>query len=783
MILCACGSFTDASAQIPQGAFFWLRADSGVTINTTLVANWADWTGSGKSAYQTNPVKQPQYIPSGINNLPLVHFDGVQNYMDCPSIFPISQDYSVTIVARFGDFVRANHLFSGNSRQLSTANTPYVTLRNDTAHAQLKSGTALSAKTPVIITVTYRESTKQGAIYINGEFSDSAVIGSNLDKNMYLGAYQGISGFLGDIAEVVLYRSVLSQKDRRQLESYLFKKYAITPPPAPDSIYTATPRHLQLYQRDYDDSATVTISGNYPVDGYDSIYLLFSKNNVLLSRKALPLHYNDGSAPFSFAPRIHAELSEYSFTLGVTSAVEDRRIAYRDSIVCGDVFLIDGQANAINNNLKYTNEFYRTFGKVFSQDAADTAWAISSTAVDLGGGTEVGSWGLRLQENMKNSYHIPTCIINGAVGGATIDQYLRDELNPTNLATVYGAMLYRAQKSHLIAAPKVLFFYEGEADGISNYASDFHTLYKDWKQDYPSVQKIYLMQVRPSECSPVFTADLRDVQRRLPETYPDIEAVSTMGIPGYDGCLFDSAGYTQIGDQLFRLLTRDFYGSKDISQISSPNIWQAYYTTSKLDEIGLSFLPGETQFVLPADTTIGGIAESLKDYFYLNDTAGVVQSITTVKSRIFLKLKQPSDARLISYLPDKFYSMTSIIYEGPWLENSRGIGAFSFYHVPIVDSSKAAVGNSVVVNDHSLYAFPNPASGKFTIHYTLPRQENIRIAIVDILGRTVASVVKTEIPKGENLETFDGLQLAGGVYVCSVITPEKTESATIVISR
>jgi len=786
LAIIVCGfPLVKAGAQIPQGATFWLRADSGVTANTGDVTDWADQTGSGKSAYQVIPVSEPVYLLGAINKLPVVHFDGRYNFMNCAPIFPVLQDYSFTIVARFGDFTRRNDVFSGNTRQLFTANSPYFTVRNDTSNGQFSSFIGLQANTPLIITVTYRESTGQGAIYINGEFSDSAFIGQNKDNHIYLGAYQGISSFLGDIAEVVLYPKVLSARDRRQLESYLFKKYAIIPPPAPDSIYSATPRHLELYPRNSDDSATATISGNYFVDGYDSIYMIFSKDTTILSRTAQPLIYQDGKAPFSFSPRIHAELSEYSFYLGVKSATEDRRIAYRDSVVCGDVFLIDGQSNAVNNTLKYTNQFYRTFGLIFTQDTKDTLWAISSAAVNIDGGTQVGSWGLRIQEDMKNMYHIPTCIINGAIGTATIDQFLRDDLNPTNLNTVYGGMLFRAEKSRLQKIPKVLFWYEGEADGISNYGSDFKTLYSEWKQDYPNLQKIYVMQIRPSECSAVFTADLRDLQRRLPETYPDIEAVSTMGIPGYDGCLFDSAGYTQLGDQLFRLLARDFYGSTDNQQISSPNIWQAYYTTSAHDEIGLTFMPQETRFTLPADTTVGGFTESLKDYFYLNDTDEVVQSIRTIKNRIFITLKQPSSARLINYLPDKDYNNTLTNYTGPWLENTRAVGALSFYHVPIVDSALQGVTNSRNENDEVLAAFPNPTGGKFTVRYRIPQQMNVMISITDILGRTVASIVRSEMSEGEHNETLDAtsLQLANGMYICKLQAGEIEETILLSVQR
>jgi hypothetical protein len=577
---------------------------------------------------------------------------------------------------------------------------------------------------------------------------------------------------------------MLSKSDREQLESYLFNKYAILPNPAPDSIYIVIPKHLQFYPRGDDDSATVAISGNYYDAGYDSIYLKFFMNGTLVSRISEPLVYESGKAAFAFAPRIHAELSEYSFLLGVKSTTVDKQIAFRDSIVCGDALLIDGQSNAINNNLGYTNEFYRTFGLNQSHNTTDTAWAISSTDVGFGGGAEVGSWGLRLQELIMNTYQIPTCIINGGVGATTIAQHLRDPLNSTNLLTIYGGMLFRAIKANVAAKAKVLFWYQGESDVITNYSSNFHALYNSWKEDYPNVQKIYVMQVRPG-CTAGFGADVRDLLRTLQDSFPNIESVSTMGLPGHDGCHFVPIGYSGLGDQLFRLLTRDFYGSTDRDQVSSPNIHQAYYANSAHTRIGLTFLPEETQFVLPADTMIGSFTDSINNYFYLNDTGSVVKSLSTSRNRIFLDLKNPSSARLITYLPDKYYNDTAAIYEGPWITNTRSIGAFSFYHVPIVDSAQAGVSIASDANEVTLEVYPNPSNGKFTLSYMLSKNQGVTITITDLLGRTIASIVKGKLSAGAHEESFDmnALKIANGIYVCKLEAGNVMKTISISVQR
>jgi hypothetical protein len=779
---------TNAKAQIPGGAIFWLRADTNVTHDNGTVSDWSDAGVSTHSAYQTIPISQPKYLADTINQLPAIHFDGRYNFMNCAPIFPDSEDYTVSMVATVYNFARTNYFLSGNQHTIYTQNSAYPTVRNDTFPAPyLTSSIPLISGKPAIITVSYRQSNQFASIFIDGEFADSGFIGTNSDKNIYLGGFQAAPSFFGDFAEIILYPKVLTYIGRRQLESYFFKKYAIPPPFAPDSIYSAIPKHLGFYAREADDSATTAISGNYYDIGYDSIYLLVYKNDTLLSRSSQPLIYHDGKAPFAFAPRIHAELSEYTFSLSVKSDTEDRHIAMRDSVVCGDAFLIDGQSNSINNNLGYTNEFYRTFGLNQSNKTSDTSWEISDVTVGFGGGAEAGSWGVRLQELMKDTYKIPTCIINGGVGGTSIKQHLRDPLNPTNLLTIYGSMLYRVQKSNVASKAKALFWYQGESDVITNYANNFQTLYDSWKEDYPSVKKIYVMQVRPG-CSAGFSADVRDFLRTLQDSYKDslpmIESVSTMGLPGHDGCHFAAIGYSQLGDQLFRLVARDFYGSSDNSQITSPNIWQAYYTNSAHTEIGLSFMPPETRFTFPKDTIVGGLTETLKDYFFLNDTGEVVQSISTIRNRVFLTLKQSSAARLINYLPDKFYNHTDSIYEGPWLENTRGLGAFSFYHIPIVDSALAEV-NRYQNGTISLRAYPNPSNGKFDVRFSIPYQENVSITISDLFGRAIAFIATVRMSEGEHTVVFDtnSLQLSDGVYICKLQAGESINLVKLFIQH
>ncbi|HEX7070488.1 MAG TPA: LamG-like jellyroll fold domain-containing protein [Rhodothermales bacterium] len=61
--------------------------------------------------------------------------------------------------------------------------------------------------------------------------------------------------------------------------------------------------------------------------------------------------------------------------------------------------------------------------------------------------------------------------------------------------------------------------------------------------------------------------------------------------------------------------------------------------------------------------------------------------------------------------------------------------------------------------------FPNPFNPSTTISYTLPERSRVTLAVYDLLGHEVASLVDSEQAPGEYEVTFDGSDLASGVYL------------------
>ncbi len=462
------------------------------------------------------------------------------------------------------------------------------------------------------------------------------------------------------------------------------------------TVFYKAPRNLQFFARDSQDSSVVQFTGNLSTAGYDSVFLEVYKNNVLWKRKSSKFVYSAGVAPFSMSQKIHAELSEYNFKLyfknfsGINTLIKSA-----DSIACGDAYVISGQSNSHNTNdlATYINEFCRSFGVQTPNgngdpyNPADTTWGLSKATNYMGAGWtgpyNVGVWGLYLQKQITDSTGIPTCFINGGRRGATIELNLRNNSNQTDLNTLYGKLLYRVQKSGLAENIKAIFWYQGEANGDAswmNYAANFQTLYNSWKENYPNFSKVFFFQVRHGCNGNLEGGSLREVQRQLAKTYPSIELVSTMGLPehGVDDCHYGFQGYYELSVNLYRQVAKVFYTISNITDIGPPNIKAAYYTTPAKNEIGLIF-NNSAIASWPADT----LSQSMKNYFYLDGAFGNVSGGIVAGSILKLQLISPSNATKITYLPSKYNNGTSVIYEGPFIRNSRRIGALSFNNFPI----------------------------------------------------------------------------------------------------
>lgn len=456
------------------------------------------------------------------------------------------------------------------------------------------------------------------------------------------------------------------------------------------------PARLQLYARD-----PVTSRCGVPISGRVTDPTAATLSVVTL-RDQKPVGYTrlttDSVGLFRATPSIKAESHLYSVQLFRHRAPGDSVwVATRDSLVCGDAYLIMGQSNAIGrfDNNPYGSPFCRSFGinsGNVAYNPADTAWCLTNTSEGFN-----SLWGVELQRYLYQKDSIPTAVINGAVGSTDIAMHLiRTGTQPDNLSTLYGRLLYRTRRAGLADQPLVMIWRQGEAEAANNsgntYAAQYAKLYSNWKQDYPKLRRVYMAQLNIlTDASATQAGTLRDFQRQITSVYPDHTPIATVGLPGYQGLHYDEPGYRQFGLELYRIIARDLYKSTDTSNVGSPNLRKLFYSKPDYTEITMEFEPGQ-QMKWPADSVITNpktgraYTQRMTDFVYTNyptGESGLVQSVSAVGNKLVLTLARSTTAQTLTYLPSSYQDNQLGYYVGPTIQNQRGMRALTFQAVPI----------------------------------------------------------------------------------------------------
>ncbi|MEI2696141.1 MAG: sialate O-acetylesterase [Saprospiraceae bacterium] len=726
---------------------FHLDASKGITRQNGNVTEWLDPISQVK-AIQNTVLNQPEWIPSGFGNKPTIRFNGSSTYMNMPSLFPVNKDYTIAVVCKANG--PSNNILGGTTHTLWMAgNTSTKILHNGDFNNQVSSSFDPGLE-PVLILAHYNNKSQIGKLVLNGIYEDSSYCPGNSDNTIYLSAYQAGYYFNGDISEIQLYDRYLDHTERKKLETDLKQKYSIKDPPPPDTSFSQIPQDYQFYPRDSNDEATIQVAGITIQAGFDSIQLLLYRDQTLVSKTSQRLQFDTTrKANFLFSTKIKAELANYAIEIKLTQDAKDSLLARRVNLIAGDVYIVSGQSNSIFGGNPYTNSFIRTFGKNYSLNKSDTNWTIAS-AVGYGGGPDIGAWGMDLAKSIVENYKIPVCILNGGVGGTSIQQHQRDDIQPALPVNIYGSLLYRAKKSNLTNAVKAIFWYQGESNGSALYFENFKALHDDWKLDFPNVQKIYVVQIHHG-CGAGDHAALREIQRRLPETFPNIELISTMGLPGHDGCHYTLDGYLRLAKTIFPLVQKDFYQGIDRAELYPPNILKAYFSKQDFSEISLEFSKEQASLVLSSDTLVNGTPIALKDYFALDDQWKQIKQLRVDGNKLKLELKIPGQVKTITYLPEVYYHDFNAVYQGPYLMNQNLLGALCFNKFPV--DKEIPTFNTYVEKskEPEVILFPNPGTVQTSLTITTNFKKDLKhveILFRNLFGETVFSKTIDHISAG-----------------------------------
>ncbi|MCF0056178.1 T9SS type A sorting domain-containing protein [Dyadobacter sp. CY356] len=458
-------------------------------------------------------------------------------------------------------------------------------------------------------------------------------------------------------------------------------------------MFNQLPQDYQLYPRNAQSESVVPVSGFIEAPGFSYISVQVFRNDKLIKYLKAPISYNNkGAGSFTTETKIKAELAEYSFKVYACQPNDSTLMVTRKNVVSGDVYILTGQSNSTGFFTEAdTNQYCRTFGKITgtlnteTYIPADTLWALSNQQAYYNG---VGTMGLELQKQLAQTSGIPNCLINGGFHWSSAAMHAqRTDNNPADLNNGYGRMLYRIKKGGLINAAKTFIFRQGETEAYhegADWPGNFKKLYNNLKLDLPNLEKLYVFQIDVIYYQSITGAQIRDYQRRLPEIYPDIRVLATVGTRDFDGLHYGREGNRQSGLELSRIIAKDFYTLKDTANINSPALKKAFYTSNEKKQLILTFDEGQ-ELVYPAKYNYtNGTVLDMKDFFYLNNVSGNIVSGKADDNRIILELNGSQTAQTIDYLPPyiaeggPFYP-----YLGPYLTNKSGMRALSFYNVNI----------------------------------------------------------------------------------------------------
>jgi hypothetical protein len=228
-----------------------------VALGGTRAAYWNDQSGHQHTALQSDSSRQPQFVPNAVNGKPAVHFDGTNDRLGFTGTDRMTQ-FTAFIVQRIisgpadqhfyytlglGDNVGNNGSYGLSMRNDFSNNSPdeidpFVG-ENSWARANVQ-GAAEFDKWK-IISVTADQKMWNTNLWVNGAKATITPQGTeNVSLSVPLGnatgtAYGGLGEMEGvplgyliarcDIAEVIVYNTVLSDSARLAVESYLAKKY------------------------------------------------------------------------------------------------------------------------------------------------------------------------------------------------------------------------------------------------------------------------------------------------------------------------------------------------------------------------------------------------------------------------------------------------------------------------------------------------------------------------------------------------------------------------------
>ena len=166
---------------------------------------------------------------------------------------------------------------------------------------------------------------------------------------------------------------------------------------------------------------------------FESITVELYKGAVLHETLTENLNFTNDNAQFNINISVDAELSKYNIKVYANSQNQSLLVREINDIVCGDVFIVQGQSNAAAVQYSGSSGAYESdFIRVYAGGATSSSGLINNDQWYYGQGNgnentngNTGQWGLVLAKKLIDELSIPIAIFNGAHGGQPIEFFQR----------------------------------------------------------------------------------------------------------------------------------------------------------------------------------------------------------------------------------------------------------------------------------------------------------------------------------------------------------------------
>lgn len=265
-------SYMTSVPQLEADLIAWYRSDLGIS-QSSGVSLWQDQSGNGNDASQSTTSQKPTLVTGAVHNsiLPAILFDGTDDrltmnsgYSDLTSGVDIFVVFKPTSSSGNRTSITVGNASNADSVTVQTNNTDttLVAYNNTTSSSVSTSNNPIAVGSYQVLEQWFQPggSNGTGTILVNGvQKAQATNLVSTLRNvsraNNSIGMSIATSDFFhGEIAEIIFYKTKLSDTKRASVQSYLLSKYGLGATPTLDSpVLTPSSAIMVPYQ-------TVTMS-------------------------------------------------------------------------------------------------------------------------------------------------------------------------------------------------------------------------------------------------------------------------------------------------------------------------------------------------------------------------------------------------------------------------------------------------------------------------------------------------------------------------------------------